>query len=311
MKKLFAYVFIVFVVMFFSGVYILKVLGTDNNNNNQDIPKQEYSSTVWDASEKKDKDSGKKDSKKTEKINILLLGLDEYGYRSDVILLFNYSPKNSSLNILSLERDARVNFNKKYMKLNAVYAAGGINALQKQVKEITGLEVDNYAIVNFKSFRKIIDTLDGVMFDVPFNMRYDDPTQNLHINLKKGKQLLDGKKAEQLVRYRKGNKKGAGYSDGDVGRIKMQQDFMKALVEQKANMKYISKADDIYKIVKEEIETDITLDLATSYLYSAAKISGDKINAFIVPGESVYINDIWYFIIDKEKTRQIVRDNFY
>jgi LCP family protein required for cell wall assembly len=201
-----------------------------------------------------------------ESINLLILGLDEEELRSDVILLLNYSLDNGSLNILSIPRDTKVNIKGKPAKINALYAIGGEPLVNDRIKRITGLSADYYIILNFKGFRKIIDTLGGVEFDVPINMDYDDPVQNLHIHLKKGKQILDGKKSEGLVRYRKGNDNKEGYEDGDIGRIKVQQEFLKEIIEQKLKFKYISKADEIFNILKENMKTNIEIRDVKYYL---------------------------------------------
>lgn len=183
-------------------------------------------------------------------INVLVLGLDDDEKRSDVIALINYNPDENKMNILSIARDTRVKVNGKYMKINALIGKGGEKMVIDMVEDITGLPVDYYVTLNFKGFREIVDTLGGVEINVPFDMDYDDPYQNLHIHLKKGKQVLDGKKAEQFVRYRKGNHNGEGYEDGDLGRIKMQQLFMREFVNQKLKLKYLLKADEIFYTLK-------------------------------------------------------------
>ena len=70
-----------------------------------------------------------------------------------------------------------------------------------QLPIILEIPVNYYARINLEGFRNIIDILGGVEFNVPFDMLYDDPAQNLHISLEKGLQILDGVKAEQLVRF--------------------------------------------------------------------------------------------------------------
>jgi len=272
--------------------------GPEQNDRNK-YEKKEISSSIFEIGEKRQKP-----------VNVLLLGLDDDKVRSDVIILVNYSPDSGKLNLLSLERDTRVSYKGKRMKLNAVYAAGGIEGIKEKVFDITGIKADYYAVFDFKSFRDVIDVLGGVYFEVPFNMKYDDPTQNLHIDLKKGMQLLDGKKAEQLVRYRKGNKKGSGYTEGDIGRIKMQQEFIKALIEQKANIKYLSKIDDIYYILKKQVKTNIDMDFITKYSTGLTRINMDNVKAYALPGKSALISNVWYFIHDKEETKKLI-NSFY
>ena len=246
-------------VMFANGVYVLAYYGKSHRqeNNNESAPRSQPSRLQLESSLSKDRP-----------VNLLVLGLDEEGVRTDVILLINYDPELSKLNLLSIARDTKVFARGKYSKINAVYSAGREKMLAGVIKQLTGLSVDYYMTMNFKGFRKVVDTLDGVMFDVPFDMDYDDPDQNLHIHLNKGLQRLGGNKAEQLVRYRKGNRRDEGYTDGDIGRIKMQQDFIKALIKQKLNLKYFTKADDLFNIFREYFRTNIDIN---DFAYYPAK----------------------------------------
>lgn len=244
-------------------------------------------------------------------VNMLVLGLDGEGTRSDVILLFNYEPGLSKLNILSIERDTLVYTDGRYNKINALYSKGGEILLANTVSEITGLPVHYYTTMDFKGFRKIIDTLGGVQFYVPFRMSYDDPTQDLSIHLKKGMQLLDGAKAEQLVRYRKGNYKGQGYTEGDIGRIKMQQDFIKALISQKLTLQYASRADDIFGLLQKYVKTNVTISDVVQYIGGIGKIKGDEIKTATLPGYSRMIDGVWYFIHDESETENIINKEFY
>jgi LCP family protein required for cell wall assembly len=243
-------------------------------------------------------------------VNVLLLGLDRDKTRCDVIMLLNFDPAVPALNILSIARDTRIFTGRTYRKINSFYSRGGEKRVAKEVSRITGLPVHYYVTADFKGFRKIIDTLDGVEFYVPFRMNYDDPTQNLHIHLKKGLQLLDGKKAEQLVRYRKGNYKKQGYIEGDIGRIRMQQDFMKALIDQKLNFRYLSKVDDIFAILQDYVNTNITITDIARYAGSASKLGSGSIRTFVLPGESCMISNVWWYIYDRKETESMIEENF-
>lgn len=244
-------------------------------------------------------------------VNLLVLGLDGEEVRTDVIAVLNYNPENGGLNILSVARDTRVYVRGRATKINALMAIGGERLVIDGIEKLTGLPVNYYLSLNFEGFRKVIDTLGGVEVNVPINMYYDDPEQNLHIHLKKGMQLLDGKKAEQFVRYRKGNRRGQGYIDGDIGRIKAQQEFMKALIEQKVRLKYLSKADDIYFILKQYMRTNIEIGDVKHYLRHLKNIKYEDIRAFTIPGDSAYINNVSYFICNRKKTEELISDNFY
>lgn len=244
-------------------------------------------------------------------LNLLVLGLDRDGTRCDVIMLFNFDPGMSRLNILSIARDTRVRKDGKYGRINALYSKGEEKMVAEKVTEITGLPVHYYITMDFRGFRRLVDTLGGVEFYVPFRMDYDDPTQNLHIHLKKGRQLLNGVKAEQLVRYRKGNYSGQGYSEGDIGRIGMQQDFIKALIGQKLSIRYISRADELFVIMKEYIHTNLTISDITHYLGSVSKIKSSEIGTYTLPGDSRLIGDVWYYIHNGKETAKMISNHFY
>lgn len=244
-------------------------------------------------------------------VNLLLLGLDEEGERADVIILVNFNPENSKLNMLSIARDTKVFARGRFSKINSLYSAGREWMVADMVGEITGLQVQYYMTMRFKGFREIIDTLGGVKFKVPFNMDYDDPIQGLHIHLDKGMQWLDGSKSEQLVRYRKGNRKHEGYVNGDIGRIKTQQEFVKALIDQKLKLKYLNRLDDVFTILGKYMRTNFGLADISHYIPMVRKIKEEDVKAFILPGESAMEDNAWYYIYDKEKTDDIISTNFY
>ncbi len=254
--------------------------------------------------------SGNSRSEDQEPVNLMVLGLDRDKTRCDVILLFQYDPAAPKINLLSVARDTRVVVNGSYCKINAVYSKGGERLVARKISQITGLPIHYYITLDFEGFRKIIDTFDGVKFYVPFRMNYDDPTQDLHIHLKKGLQVLNGRKAEQLVRYRKGNLKGQGYLEGDIGRIKMQQDFLNAFIDQKLKLRYISKVDEIFGILGRYMNTNITMDDVSYYITDISRIRDSEVEAVVIPGDSRVIGGVWYYIYDRSKTRALIKDHF-
>ena len=114
-----------------------------------------------------------------------------------------------------------------------------------------GVPIHNYIVVKLSSFRNIVDALGGVEVDVKERMKYIDPSiGGVKIDIPPGKQHLDGKKAEEFVRYR-------GYADADIGRVKAQQEFMKALINKALRPATILKLPKIIDIVQQNVETDI------------------------------------------------------
>ena len=244
-------------------------------------------------------------------VNIVIFGLDDEGVRSDTIVLLNVNEDEGRLNILSIARDTRICVSGRTEKINALIAIGTEELAIQKITELTGLPVHFYVTLNFKGFREIIDALDGVEMDVPFDMDYDDPEQDLHIHLKKGRQVLHGKEAEGLVRYRKGNRPDEGYTDGDIGRIRMQQEFMKALLEQKLKLKYLMKVDEIFLILKKYMRTNIEMGDVSYHLKGLRNMRSDGVKTYILPGDSVYMDDLWYYICDREKTRELIERYFF
>lgn len=184
----------------------------------------------------------------------------------------------------------------------------------KKVEEITGIEVQHYLVFNTKILRQLVDEIGGVTFDVPINMNYDDPYQNLYIHLKKGVQTLSGKQAEQLVRFRKNNN-GTGYPNGDVGRIATQQAFIKAMAAEVLSAENISKLGNLVKIVLDGTKTDITMEIVSNYLDDAITIKTDRIRIETLPGEgrygmSPYGYNLSYFYHDEKETKTLINDLF-
>lgn len=244
-------------------------------------------------------------------VNALILGLDNDEIRTDVILLANFNPDDGQLNLLSIPRDTRVVLNGTGRKINSLYSRGEEALAAQKIEELTGLPIHYYMTLDFEGFRKIIDALGGVELNIPFNMNYDDPAQKLHIHLKKGVQVLDGEKAEEFVRYRKGNISNTGFTYDDNDRMKAQQDLIKSVVAQKLNIRYISRADEIFEILKKYMRTNVQISDVDYYLDSLMKLRYDKIGTYILPGDSVYRSRIWYFICDDAAARKLIDEKFY
>lgn len=250
-------------------------------------------------------------------INVLLLGISEdlNSKLTDTIMVCSYNPKTQRASILSIPRDTYVGKNKNSVKandkLNTVYSKSGIDTCMEKVEQITGIELDYYAVVNTKALIKIVDIIGGVNFDVPIKMDYDDSTQNLHIHLKKGMQKIDGEKAEQLLRFRHNNN-GSTYSqeygDNDYGRMKTQREFIKETMKQTLQLKNITKAKKINSAVFENVNTNVEEGLIKQYLPYAIEFNTDSILMEQLPGESTKYNDVWVYEYNKKETTSLVKE---
>lgn len=237
-------------------------------------------------------------------INVLVLGVDNDGLRTDTIMLVSYDMDKSMVNTLSIPRDTRVYFNRDYHKINAAHAVGGTSLSVDVVENLTGIPIDYYVEFTTTAFRDIIDALGGVQFEVDRDMKYSDPVQGLKIDLKAGNQLLDGAKAEQLVRFRK-------YPEGDIMRVKTQQKFFKELVSQKLNPAIVKDLPKLYRALKDNIKTDISSADILKYVPNLLELSSQNLQMYSLPGD---YNDkdygTSYWICDKTKTKDMVLNVF-
>lgn len=244
--------------------------------------------------------------------NVLVMATDEDGTRTDTLMLVSFAKKSKEINILSIPRDTYVtvsqeNFSlmrEEYpqpaspsMKINAVHHFGGekygVELLKQEVCNLMGVNVDFYVKVDFEAFRYIIDSVGGIEFDVPVDMKYTDPLQNLYINLQKGPQKLNGEQSEHLLRYR------SGYANADIGRISVQQDFVKAFINQTVSKGTILSHPTVYLDVMfkyKYVKTDVEFFDAISYALLIGGIKTDSIKTQTLPGtpamrggQSVYL----------------------
>lgn len=269
-----------------------------------------------------DKESGDKniierlvvpEKKEEPVVTCLFLGVN--GNLTDFIMLGQYNPNTREIALLSIPRDTNVGNNSVDGKINSAYSSRGMDKLKKQVTEITGIEIDYHVLFKTKILRQVVDKIGGVTVDVPINMNYDDPYQNLYIHLKKGTQKLTGSQAEQFCRFRKNND-GSGYPGGDVERTKAQQKFVKAFISELLKVDNVSKIPDLINIVLEGTKTNVTLNVAKEYIDDVIALKTDRITTNTLPGSARmgksplgYMTSYYYY--DAEKTKTMVDEMFH
>ena len=242
-------------------------------------------------------------------VNVLLVGTDKDGYRTDPIMVATYDNDTQSVHVMQIPRDTYVKGNGRIdKKINSAYFSG-IDTLKDEIFKAFGIEIHRYLAVELNGFVEIIDAIGGVEVDVPINMHYDDPVQDLHIHINKGLQVLDGKDAEGFVRYRKGND-GSSYPLGDIDRMKAQKQFVQNTVAKLVSIDGISKIPELLGIAKDNIETDISTAEATSYATKILSLNSDSINFYTAPGVPLYKYGGWYYFIDGQENRTLVMNHF-
>jgi len=198
---------------------------------------------------------------------------------SDVMLLIRFDPKAKQLNILSIPRDTRTEIEAYgFRKINAANRLGGAYLSAKSVSNLLGdIEINGYVRINVLGVGKLVDALGGVTVKVPKDLKYQDDSQHLYINLKAGEQHLNGDQALQLLRFRNDGQ-------GDIGRIQRQQILMQALIEQSLNPATLARSPIILNTVKENIDTNLNLDSLLTLLNFGVRINRSNIQMLTLPG---------------------------
>lgn len=236
--------------------------------------------------------------RKDQYYTFLMVGVsqDTGGGLTDTMMLASYDVPNQKLNIMSLPRDTYVSGTQL---LNSVYVAGGgdkdgkgIEALKKAVQKLTGVYPDFHAVIQWEALGELVDAIGGVEFEVPFDMYYNDKSQNFKIDLKKGLQTLDGEGAMGLVRWRMNSKGDTGiqdysygYAEGDIGRIKTQQAFLKEVIKKCLRPEVLlTNLAEYIGIFQENVVTNLSVGEMAYFAQSAVGgLDMDNVGFFTLP----------------------------
>ncbi|MEN8444250.1 MAG: LCP family protein, partial [Cyanobacteria bacterium J06555_13] len=264
----------------------------------------------------------------TRPVNILLLGVKvtssdvhdydaiyEDGYDalvnsfeglSDTMLLLRFDPRDQQVTVVSVPRDTRTNVDGLVTKINEANREGGPALSAQAVSELMGgVPIDRYMRINVQGVEKLIDALGGVKVNVPKDMKYQDDSQHLYINLKAGEQRLDGDKALQFLRFR--------YDDnGDIGRVQRQQQFMRALTEQALNPTTISRLPKILSVIQSHVDTNLSVEELVALVGYSSQRDRSDVQMLMLPGEFSNYDDyeLSYWIPDYSEIDAISADYF-
>lgn len=232
-------------------------------------------------------------------------GMDKFTGRSDTMLLVRLDPDTHTLKMLSIPRDSRVRLpNGAYTKINGVNARGGVPFVKEIIQDnLNGVTIDNYIRVTSDAFKKLVDVVGGVEVYVPMDMQYVDRTQGLYIDLKQGKQVLNGDEAEQFARFRHDNL-------GDIGRVQRQQILLKALGDKMRSPQMIFKTPQIISLLKEEIDTDLSQSQIMTLAGFALGLEKQDIRMLMLPGRPSYPREyqLSYWLISEENKTSVIEE---
>ncbi len=249
-------------------------------------------------------------------IFVLVLGVSEdiSAKLTDTIMLCGYNPSTQKAFMFSIPRDTFVGNSEAsaggYDKINAQFQKSADKTVEK-VQLITGVTIDYYVIVRNISLTSIFEEIGSIEFDVPINMDYDDPTQDLHIHLKKGLQTLEPNQIEQLLRFRHNNDGSSypsSYGDNDYGRMRTQRDFIKAVIDQKVSLANIGALKGVASSVYTNLQTNMSGYTVLDYVPHALKFNTSALRTEQLPGQSAMINNLWFYRTNFNKTRNLVNE---
>lgn len=227
---------------------------------------------------------------------------------SDAMLLIRFDPATKKVAVLSIPRDSRVNIQGVgTTKINFANYAGGASLSAQTVSQVLGdISIDRYIRFNVNGFGKLIDALGDVDIYVPKKMKYQDDSQHLYINLNAGQQKLNGSKAIQFMRYR--------HDDlGDIGRVQRQQAFFRAFIDQKLKPEIIIKFPEILAILKDNIDTNLSVEEVLALAGYTSKIDRKSIQMHMAPGRfsnSGEFDNLSYWILDNRLLTKIMNQSF-
>lgn len=246
--------------------------------------------------------------------NILLLGVDASqndndlwtGTRTDTIILLNIDPKSKSVNAISIPRDSKVYLpdNNGIQKINAAHAIGGVGMTIKTIEDTLGVNIDRYIMVHDNAVKAIVEALGGVDVYVEKPMHYHDYSGKLHIDLSKGEHRLSPTEAVGYLRFRHD-------AFGDIGRTHRQQWFLRGLLHELQKPETITKIPDIIDVTKKYVKTNMSLYELSQYAALTKHIDMDKIEIATLPGEPNKKGVISYWILDPEKSQEVVNRLIY
>ena len=258
-------------------------------------------------------------------LQVLIMGVstDQAGVDlTDTIMVASYNPNSQRAVLLSIPRDSYTGKNTKRAtaseKINAIYnLTKDPQETLDAVNDLTGLDIKYYMIVRTEALIELVDAIGPIEYNVPIDMNYNDPTQDLHIQFKKGLQEIDGEEAEELLRFRK-NDDGTSfppeYGDNDIGRMRNQREFITAVIDQTVTAGNITKLGQILDIASRNLITNVDFNAIKDYLPYAVEFSTENLQTASLPGTTPDLtttNNVSIFVVDKEETEELINSLFY
>lgn len=243
--------------------------------------------------------------------NIFLAATDVEGFRTDTMMVLSYDTVEQRVGVVSVPRDTLVARDSGNPHL--VYGPGGLEQRIQDVSDMFGIPIDGYVKVDINGFIALVDYLDGVDVDIPLDMNYDDPVQNLHIHFTKGTHHLDGQGAMEAARYRHDNSDSPNYNANqwytDIQRNEMQQQILVKLARKVLAWDSLTKINGFVEIFNQYVETDLTLNNMLFFAQKAVDLdvsAGVETSSLEGNGFGLYNGYKYCYELDAQSTLETV-----
>lgn len=241
-----------------------------------------------------------------ERVNVLVMGRDRAAGLTDVMILASLNTEDHTLHLVQIPRDTYAAYTKaSYKKINGAYAKLGGAGLAAFLRENMGLPVDHYVCVDLDVLGEMVDRMGGVRMKIPADMDYDDPAQNLHIHLKAGAQVLDGRMAQMFVRFR------SGYAEADVGRMDAQKLFLSSLARDAKENLTLAQTVNLVTHCFGKVKTDMGLGDCIRCAKALRQVDLSEMHMATLPGASARTggnSGAWYYILNREAASKMLSD---
>ena len=246
--------------------------------------------------------------KNSDIFSFLVVGKDKVSSLADVIMLVSFDKSNERVCVLQVPRDTYAEYgNGNYYKINGALRTLGADGMCDFFENAMGIRLDGYISLDLEGFRNAVDAVGGVEITVEKDLKYSDPTQGLYINLSRGRQVLDGKKAEMLVRYR------SGYARGDLDRLDVQKKFLAAMFIDMKSKVNILNIYDVADGVIPYLQTDMSIPELVSLAVSGIAVNDEDICFVTLPGEDAVssISGASFYVMSAKDSAELIEEYFF
>jgi len=294
---------------------LIQVVRAENPNRDRDNSIDDYDEVleeVWPMPERFTNED------RREKFwTFLVIGLNE-GTNANTIMVASYDGVNREANLISIPRDVPINVNRRGRKISSSYIvgaggdrgrAGGVTQMQLDVMSIIGFVPDFYVVLDYDAFFTIIDAVGGVEIYVPFHMRYNDPYQDLFIDIPPGLQQMDSETALHFARFRQANRGSGFQSITDFGRIENQQIVVNAVIESLLSPASLLRIPEFVNIFNESVYTNLTFQEMMWFALELNHVrSTDALSSYTMPISHSSRAPMWYELLYVNGTIELINN---